>query len=585
MSTTTTVNEANGKTGASSRISDVVYQSMVDSAPINIMFADRDMVVRYMNPASLSTLRTLEAHLPVLADQVVGSSLDIFHKDPSYQRGILADQSNMPRHAQIRVGPEILDLLVTAMTDASGKYVGAMATWSVITERLRLEEESRDGQAVSNTIAALSRATTMDDAVQLALDTVREAFGWAYGSYWKVDASDNALHYVAESGDAGEEFRRVTLAASFKEGIGLSGRAWKARDLFFTKDIGQMTDCVRAPVAQKVGVKSGVCFPIIVEGDVVGTMDFFATETLEPSENRLNSLRNVGIQVSQALGRITRAEAEQMAAERMRALLRQIGEHATSLSSASEELSVTATQMSSGAEETSTQAGVVATASEQVASNVESVASGIEEMSASISEIARNTTEAAQVGSEAVQVAEETNTAVTRLGESSVEIGQVVKLITSIAQQTNLLALNATIEAARAGEAGKGFAVVANEVKELAKETAKATEDIGARIDAIQGDTTGAVSAIQRIVVTVGRVNEIQNTIASAVEEQAATTREIGRSVGDASEGAQNITANISGVATAAGTTASGASETQRAAEELSRLASELQKLVTEFNG
>jgi methyl-accepting chemotaxis protein len=168
---------------------------------------------------------------------------------------------------------------------------------------------------------------------------------------------------------------------------------------------------------------------------------------------------------------------------------------------------------------------------------------------------------------------------------ASVEIGQVVKLITSIAQQTNLLALNATIEAARAGEAGKGFAVVANEVKELAKETAKATEDISAKIEAIQCDTTGAVGAIGRIAQTVGRVNEIQNTIATAVEEQTATTREIGRSVNEAAEGSTNINSNIAGVATAAGTTAAGAAETQRAAAELSRLASELQQLVTQFNG
>ena len=128
------------------------------------------------------------------------------------------------------------------------------------------------------------------NAVQSALDTVRDAFGWAYASYWKIHDGEDVQRFVQESGDAGEEFRRVTLAASFAEGVGLSGRAWKTRDLFFTQDIGEMTDCVRAPVAQRVGVKSGICFPIMVNGQVVGTMDFFATETLSPTEGRLDDV-------------------------------------------------------------------------------------------------------------------------------------------------------------------------------------------------------------------------------------------------------------------------------------------------------
>ena len=173
----------------------------------------------------------------------------------------------------------------------------------------------------------------------------------------------------------------------------------------------------------------------------------------------------------------------------------------------------------------------------------------------------------------AVSVAHSTNETVKKLGESSQEIGNVIKVITSIAQQTNLLALNATIEAARAGEAGKGFAVVANEVKELAKQTAKATEDIGQKIDAIQGDTKGAVKAIEEIGTIINQINDISNSIASAVEEQTVTTNEIGRSVTEAAKGVDDIAKNIGGVAVAAKNTTQGANDTQKASQELSQMA------------
>ena len=146
-----------------------------------------------------------------------------------------------------------------------------------------MRESAADTKAVNNVLASLGGATSVDEAIQSALDTVRNDFGWAYGSFWKIDAAGEKLTFVQESGDAGPEFRKVTLEASFAKGVGLSGRTWAQKDLYFTQDIGEMTDCVRAPVAQAVGVKSGVCFPIMIAGEVIGTMDFFATETLHPT--------------------------------------------------------------------------------------------------------------------------------------------------------------------------------------------------------------------------------------------------------------------------------------------------------------
>ncbi|HEV7754378.1 MAG TPA: methyl-accepting chemotaxis protein [Mycobacteriales bacterium] len=267
----------------------------------------------------------------------------------------------------------------------------------------------------------------------------------------------------------------------------------------------------------------------------------------------------------------------------LRALIGTIHGSSTSLSAAAEQMTGTSGQIAASAEESSAQAMVVSAAAEQVSANVQTVAAGSEEMGASIAEISQNAAAAARVAAQAVEVAAATTGTVSKLGASSTEIADVIKVITSIAEQTNLLALNATIEAARAGEAGKGFAVVATEVKELAQETARATEDISRRVEAIQGDTAGAVEAIAEISAIIGRINDYQLTIASAVEEQSATTNEMNRNVAEAATGAGEIAQNITGVATAAEVTTTGVAESQQAVAELARMSSDLQTAVSRF--
>jgi methyl-accepting chemotaxis protein len=441
--------------------------SMLQNSPTNVLMADRSLNITYVNPASLTTLRKLEQHLPVKADQVQGSNVDVFHKNPAYQRKILSDPKNLPVRANIQIGPETADLLVTPIYDHNRNYLGPMVTWELITEKLAAERKIKEA----------------NDREREQADELRR----------KVESM---LQVVSAAG-------RGDLTQS----INLQG----------TDSIGQMA-----------------------EG------------------------------LSKFLGNL-------------RANVSNIAEMSQSLASASQELTAVSQQMATNAEETSAQANVAAAAAEQVSQNVTTVSTGAEEMGASIKEIAKSANEAARVATSAVKVAEKTNATVAKLGESSVEIGNVIKVITSIAQQTNLLALNATIEAARAGEAGKGFAVVANEVKELAKQTAKATEDIGRRIEAIQSDTKGAVDAIAQIGTIINQINDIQNTIASAVEEQTATTGEISRNVTEAAKGSNEIAQNVSGVAKAAQSTTEGAANTKGSADELSRLAVDLQKLVAQF--
>lgn len=305
------------------------------------------------------------------------------------------------------------------------------------------------------------------------------------------------------------------------------------------------------------------------------------------------------------------AESLNTMSKNLRDMIQKIANNASTLAGSSTELSATSTQIAGGAEEMSTQSSTVAAASEEMATNMnnmatsgeqmsanmKTVAASVEEMTASVSEIAKNAEQASTVANEASELADESNQRIGQLGSAADEIGKVIEVIQDIAEQTNLLALNATIEAARAGDAGKGFAVVATEVKELAKQTAEATEDISNRIQAIQSSSEDSVGAIGRIREVIRNVNEVSSTIASAVEEQSITTKEIAQNIAQAASATetvskgvtesasagQEITRNITGVDTAAKQTAEGAAQIQTASQELSRAAEELNSFVGQF--
>ncbi len=275
--------------------------------------------------------------------------------------------------------------------------------------------------------------------------------------------------------------------------------------------------------------------------------------------------------------------AVDQAADGMLGAMKSIRASATELNRAADRQTDVSSQMSATAEQTSQQAQRASVVAEQVSQNTQAVSLAVNELSTAIREIANNTQQAARVATDAVQLAATTNNTVTKLGQSSAEIGEVIKVITSIAEQTNLLSLNATIEAARAGEAGKGFAVVANAVKELAKQTANATESIRRKIDVTQNDIRDSVAAISRISHTIEQINNFQNSIAGAVEEQTVVTRDISRNVADAARGTSEIAGNITLVARAAEGTAAGANATRAAAQDATRLANQLNELVSQF--
>lgn len=377
-----------------------LYRAMLDYVPVNILLADRNFDIVYMNESSRNTLRTIEHLLPTSVDRIVGGSMDIFHKKPQHQRRIVGDDKNLPHTAKIKLGEHTLELNVFALYDQQKNFVGPMVSWSVITDKVKL-------------VAAIDEAS-----------------------------------------------------------------------------------------------------------------------------------------------------------ER--------------LSSAAAELNSTATGLERTTVEASDSTSSTAASSEEVSRGVQTVATNMEEMASSIREIARSSADAAKMSNEAKKRADDANETIDQLGESSQEIGNVIKVISSIAQQTNLLALNATIEAARAGDAGRGFAVVANEVKELAKQTGKATEEITTRIAALQKDSQAAVDAIGEIGGNIDKLNNIATTIATAVEEQNATTNEVTRVVQESTKGVNTISEKVKELARSTATASQGAKETTSAARALSELAEHLRKLLSE---
>lgn len=294
-----------------------------------------------------------------------------------------------------------------------------------------------------------------------------------------------------------------------------------------------------------------------------------------------NLTREIAIHRGDEIGMLAKAFSKMVV--EIRNLVSQVKQGAHQIATASEELSVSSRQMSDNSARTEQQVSSVSAASERTHENVQTVAAAAEEMSATAKEISKNIQEETRITMQAVKLAESTNNTISKLNQSSGEIGEVIKVITSIAQQTNLLALNATIEAARAGEAGKGFAVVANEVKELAKGTGKATEEISQKIAAIQSDTHGAIAAIGEVAKVIGQINEISTTIAGAVEEQSATTSEITRNMAEAASGTSQVAHSHSEMTAASRSTAEGAEKILASAISLSHMGDNLKTTVKRY--
>lgn len=492
--------------------------AMLDGAPVNILYAGTDLIIRYMNRKSHATLTTIATLLPVPVARVVGSSIDVFHKDPSYQRRKLAQAKSQSQRSLIQLGPETLDLMVSPILSLAGDVQGYMVTWDVVTQKIIQESE-------------LERVQSMMDNIPVNV---------LYAD------TDFTLRYMNPA----------------------SLRTLKSIERFLPKPVdkllGEKIDIFhKDPAHQRRIVSDDRQLPHRRQIKL-------GTETLmllvSPLYDR--SKRYLGPMVT---WEVISDKVE---------IVEKIGEATHQLASAAAELSATAKQMSSAADRTASDAESAERAADDVAKGISAVATNTEEMTAAIREIARNTADASQASTATRTQAETTNVGIGKLSGSSQEIGAVVKVISSIAQQTNLLALNATIEAARAGDAGRGFAVVANEVKELAKQTARATEEISLKVGAIQQDSGAAVGAINSITDSVKRLSGISDAIAASVEEQEATTNEVARVVRDSAKGIESFNDRLKAVRLTAVATQGGAAQVLEAAAGLAKLAEDLAMLI-----
>jgi methyl-accepting chemotaxis protein len=501
-----------------SNLTSAEANGMLNNAPFNVLYANQDFVITYANPKSLETLKKIERYLPVPVSKIVGSSIDIFHKTPAHQRRLLSDARNMPHRAVFSIGPEKMDLLATPIYDENKEHIGSMVTWDIVTEKLANEEN-------------LARIQSMVENAPINI--------------MMADLDFNLIYMNPASKNMMRPLERY-LPRPVDQMVG------QKIDIFHKNPEMQrrmLADDRQLPHRAKIKI---------------------GPETLQLQVDPIYDKNKKYVGPMVTWERIT---------ERME-LIDSIGEASRHLAAAAAQLNATAAQMTSNATRTTAEATTVASASEEVARGVRTVATNTEEMTAAIKEIARNANDASTATSATVKQADSTNTTITKLGESSQEIGNVVKVISSIAQQTNLLALNATIEAARAGDAGRGFAVVANEVKELAKQTAKATEEITAKIGTIQKDTTSAVDAIGTISESIRKLSGIASSIAASVEEQQATTNEVARVVQESAKGVQSIAESVKNVSAASTETQNGSNQVLNAAKSLAELAAKMEQLV-----
>lgn len=379
-----------------------------------------------------------------------------------------------------------------------GRLVSAAITRLRATENAL--ETAQNTAAINRILSVLAETNSREEALHVTLETVRREFGWDYGSYWVRDQQAELLRFALDSGAMNEEFRQITHQSKFAEGVGFNGRTWRQRDLLFVKDIGAMEDCSRAPAAKRFGIQSGVCFPILVDGVVWGTMDFFVKRSLELSEGRIDALRNVGLLLSGALDRIARVERERRIASEFQVAMAKLS---AGLTSASHEIARMSTAQSTASQNQATAIAELTTAMAQLrhmavqSMDKAQVVIDLSDRALSGAAEGRSVVDGTvRAMNEIRDKVKQIEARIDILGNQNQQIGEIIASVAEIAEQSRLLALNAAMEAARAGDHGRGFSVVANEIRNLAGQSKDATVQVRRILGEIRRATDAAAAAM-----------------------------------------------------------------------------------------